>query len=83
MRVRVQLYAMFSRYAPRAAQGDEPGKPAIELPDGATIQDALARLALPAEMPKFLFVNRKRTRDLALALADGDELGVFPPIAGG
>jgi molybdopterin converting factor small subunit len=83
MRVRVRLYATYSRYAPAVAREGEPEKAAVDLPEGTTVRDALARLGLPADAPKLVFVNRRRADDLARTLADGDELAVFPPIGGG
>lgn len=60
----------------------------LELPDGATIGDALVALAagsLPFLDPDSAFVtavNREYTAR-ETPLADGDELALVPPISGG
>jgi molybdopterin converting factor subunit 1 len=61
----------------------------IELPDGATVADALATLAERAElaellerMPVRMAVNRDYA-DPETALAAGDELALVPPVSGG
>jgi molybdopterin converting factor small subunit len=79
MRLRVKLFAFLARF-----RGNLPaGTPfEVELPDGATLADLLRLLQVPAQEVKMTFVN-----GLAQAedwpLKDGDEVGVFPPIAGG
>ncbi len=53
-----------------------------ELPPGTTVGGVLTRFGIPADKPKILLVNGRHA-DLDRALADGDELAVFPPVAGG
>ncbi|HSJ54318.1 MAG TPA: MoaD/ThiS family protein [Anaerolineae bacterium] len=54
----------------------------VELPKDATAAHLIEHLGLPAEEVKLLFVNGLiRTPDDVLA--DGDELGIFPPVGGG
>ena len=61
----------------------------IELPDGATVGDALERLAekpglgeLVERMPLRMAVNREYATTTT-SIAPGDELAVIPPISGG
>jgi len=72
-----------------ASYADALGRPAVELslPDGSTVGDALVRLrgmpggtALP-ETP-LVAVNLAYAKPGA-ALANGDELALIPPVAGG
>lgn len=79
MQVRLSLYASLGNYLP----DKEGGNPAIiEVESGTTIGDLLDQLNVPAEFPKILFVNGVHAeRDTPLK--DGDEVGAFPPIAGG
>ena len=79
MHVRVKLFATLSRYVGNAT----PGTPfEIELPDRATLADLVNRLKLPHEEVKVFFVNG-RARPTDWILASGDEVGIFPLVAGG
>jgi len=79
MFIRVKLFATLSRYALNGA----PGIPfEVELPEGATLDDVVNRLKLPREEVKVFFVNgRARPKDWILK--PGDEVGIFPLVAGG
>lgn len=78
MRIKVKLFAILRKYAPTGSTA----KQDLELSDGSTIRQALEQLGVPEPKVAFVFVNSKRQK-LDQPLADGDELGVFPPIAGG
>jgi len=79
MQVRVKLFATLCRYFSNAA----PGIPfEIELPEGATLADLVDRLKLPHEEVKVFFVNG-RARPIDWPLKSGDEVGIFPLVAGG
>lgn len=79
MRVRIKLFATLSRY-----RGDAtPGIPfEIEVPEGATLADPVKQLKLPREEVNVLFVNG-RSRSMDWVLGPGDEIGIFPLVAGG
>ncbi len=79
MLVKVRAYAMLRRYLPGAAIGQSA---VVELPPEATVGDALDRLGIPRAETKVCFVGGLR-RDHDHRLKDGDELAVFPPVAGG
>ena len=81
MRVRVRLFAIQRELA---GTREVP----LELPDGATIEDAWSALVdrHPALAPGRAFVRFARNADYADAdtvLEDGDELAVIPPVSGG
>ncbi len=79
MKVQVKLYASLSRYS----NGLFSGTPfEVELPDGETLQHLVDLLKLPPEETKVLFVNGL-IEPLETRLAEGDVVGIFPPIAGG
>ena len=79
MRVRVKLFAFLGRYASDAP----PGTPFdLELPAGTTVDALIEQLKLPRDEVKVIFVNG-RSRSPEWLLVDGDDLGIFPPIAGG
>lgn len=81
MRVRVRLFASL-----REAMGQ--GEVWLELPAGATAEDAWSRLCEtrpelgPRRRSLSAAVNR-RYAPFEAALADGDELVFIPPVAGG
>lgn len=77
--VHVQLYATLRRYRPDLKVG-EPLP--VQMPDGATVEQLLQQLDVPQDEVKVIFVNGI-VRGKDHPLADGDELGVFPPIGGG
>jgi molybdopterin converting factor small subunit len=77
--VRVKLFATLRRYRPGLGLGE--AFP-VELPAGATVGDLIEQLGLPAGEVKIVFVNAL-FRDQDHVLADGDELGIFPPVGGG
>jgi molybdopterin converting factor small subunit len=79
MKVKVQLYAILSKYLPSNAEN----KTAImEFTDGASVKEILQELKIPEAMPKILLVNGRHA-ELDKPLAEGDTLSIFPPIAGG
>jgi molybdopterin converting factor small subunit len=79
MRLRVKLFASLCRYFSDAS----PGIPFdMEVPKGATLADLVDRLKLPREEVKVFFVNG-RARPMDWPLDAGDEVGIFPLIAGG
>ena len=76
MEVRVRLFA---------ALRERVGAPEVvlDLPDGALVGDALDRLAgMTDGVPAVLAVNREYA-DRAVALHEGDELALIPPVSGG
>jgi molybdopterin converting factor small subunit len=79
MKVRVKLFASLCRYFSDAA----PGIPfEVEVPEGATAADLVDRLKLPREEVKVFFVNG-RARSIDWPLEAGDDVGIFPLVAGG
>jgi len=79
MRVRVKLFATLSRYFGDVTAGTSFE---IEAPDGATLTDLVNQLKLPREEVNILFVNG-RSRSMDWVLGPGDEVGIFPLVAGG
>ena len=79
MRITVKLFATLTRYT----EGLFSGTPfEVELADGASLADLLERLKVPAEEVKITFVNGI-IQPPEFILHAGDEVGIFPPIAGG
>jgi sulfur carrier protein ThiS len=82
MKITLRLYATLRDYMP-----DSSGAPAvIELPEGATIPEALATRDVPLRLAHIVMVGGRHVlrQDIATRqLQDGDELAVFPAIGGG
>lgn len=79
MQVRAKLFATLSREYTQVPSGTPL---AVELPAQATIETLLEQLEVPPDEVKVAFVNG-RSRPLDWTLCEGDEVGIFPPIAGG
>ena len=80
IRVEVRLYAVLHRYAPVPLK---PGEPLpLDLPAGSTVADVIARLNLPADQVKRVFVNHRAAPEEHV-LQDSDRVSIFPVVAGG
>lgn len=74
MNVKVKLFASLRTFGP-----DEQ---VVELPDGTTIEDVVQILRIPGTIRLLRIVNGEH-RPADHVLTDGDDLALFPPIAGG
>ena len=79
MKVEVRLFATLQPYLPAGTDGDGIS---LELPDGSTVRDVVQSLEIPDELACLTVVNG-RDADPEQILAPGDELALFPPLAGG
>ncbi len=79
MRVVVRLYANLRRYLPREATDFSVN---LELEEGATVGDLLKELQIPEGLTRLVFLNGLHSNREA-TLKEGDEMSVFPPLAGG
>ena len=91
MRIRVRAFASFREILGRDTE--------VELKEGSTVRDLLEALASSSPKLKvaafddsgnlldyvLLMINRKRIDRFCLdaELKDGDEVAIFPPVAGG
>jgi len=74
MRVRVKCFATLADHTP--PQGF------LELEEGSVVEAMLPILGLEVADIKLVFVN-SRNSGLETALADGDQVGIFPAVGGG
>jgi molybdopterin converting factor small subunit len=79
MKVKVRFYATLSRYNPEE-KGDNPFT--VELKADSTVSDLLNQLEVPKGEVKQVFIRHK-ARQLDYQLQDGEQVAVFPPVAGG
>jgi molybdopterin converting factor small subunit len=79
MTVRVKLHAILRKFLPPDAQDNTA---IMELADGATVSDAIARLGIPADHASMLVSGDDYLKP-ETPLRDGQELSIFPPLAGG
>ena len=77
--VQVKLFATLRQYRPGLGIGE---RFPVELADGASVRELTRQLELPVGQVKLIFVNGL-FRGLEHGLADGDEVGIFPPVGGG
>ncbi|HEX8987628.1 MAG TPA: MoaD/ThiS family protein [Rhodocyclaceae bacterium] len=83
MNIKLRLYATLRSYLPPDAAA---GQVSLQLPEAATIPDALARLGVPVALAHIVLINNRHVLrdDIAVRkLGEGDELAVFPAIGGG
>ena len=76
MQIRLKLMGAFKNKLPD-------GIPALEVEPGTTVAAVLEQLGISGTHVHMVLVNGGMERDRGRALADGDELTVFPPVAGG
>ena len=79
MQIRKKRFATLGPYAMSGAAG-VPFE--MELSEGMTLDDVVEQLKLPREEVKVFFVNG-RARPIDWLLRPGDEVGIFPFVAGG
>jgi hypothetical protein len=79
VKVEVHLFATLAGYLPPGASRDAV---IVELPDGATVAQALATLGIPGGLECLRVVNG-RDADPGHLLREGDVVTVCPPLVGG
>ncbi len=75
MPIELNCYATLAPLTPSNAN-------AFPITAGETVAGLIDRLGIPAEEVKIVFVNGV-TVELSRPLADGDRVGIFPPVGGG
>jgi sulfur carrier protein ThiS len=88
MRITLKLYAMLGDHLPTELDGERRSgnELGVNLPEGGTVQGVIDRFRLPAKMVHLVLLNGvfiPPEARAARALAAGDELAIWPPIAGG
>jgi len=79
MRVKVKLFATLRDYLPK----DSDGKSCqMEIDAKTTIGQIISQFSIPEEIPKIILVNGLNG-SMDQTLKEGDEVSIFPPVAGG
>ena len=79
MNINVQLFAYFRKEIKGL---DAEGRKTVTLPENAKMGDLLKALGIPEGRFKLIIHNGLHCKE-DTALADGDQVSIFPPIAGG
>jgi len=80
MEIEIRLYATLRRYCPELKVGEPLF---LNLDEGTTVKRVLEEmLTIPTGVVKTVFVNGIY-REVDHVLADGDRVGIFPPVGGG
>ncbi len=84
MWVTVKLYASLSDYLPSHARKEH--MVSMEFPDSATLSEIVASMHLPDDQVHLVLLNgiyvEPENRE-TMAVAEGDAVAIWPPIAGG
>jgi molybdopterin converting factor small subunit len=80
MQVRVKLMGTLRSKLPPGSQG---GATALDVEPGTAVAAVLDRLGIGGGHVHLVMVNGEMETERQRPLADGDELTVFPPVAGG
>ena len=80
--ITVRLFATLREYKPASAASAQTGFP-VSIAEGTTLRSLIeTHLGIPRQTVKMMFVNGLAREDDYILQA-GDEVGIFPPIAGG
>lgn len=83
MKVTLKLYASLTQYLPPGSGRHEAE---LDVAEGTTPAAIIDRYQLPLELTHLVFINGVFVdRDLRddTVLCEGDQLAIFPPVAGG
>lgn len=75
MNITIKCFASLARFTPADAD-------AFPLAPGETVAELIARLGIPPEEIKLVFVNGNHV-EVGTVLTPGDRVGLFPAVGGG
>ncbi len=79
MEIEVKLFATLRDYLPK---GSGRFSCKMEIDGQMRVQEILAKLNIPEEIPKIILINGIHGKKEQI-LKEGDVLSIFPPVAGG
>ncbi len=77
MPIHVHLFAYLTKYSPTGKEKFD-----LDLGPGRTVGQLLEKLKIPMDFEKRVLVNGRHA-DPSICLAEGDEVFIYPPAAGG
>jgi molybdopterin converting factor small subunit len=80
MEVTLRLFADLRKYLPTI--GSDGKKAILNVPNGTTIQELASKISIPEDSLQIILVNGHNA-SLDQRLSEGDELSIFPFMAGG
>jgi molybdopterin converting factor small subunit len=80
MRIHVKMMGALRSKLPAGSQGNIAN---LDLESGAAIATALEKLGLSIGQVHLVMVNGEMDHDKTRTLKEGDEVTLFPPVAGG
>jgi molybdopterin converting factor small subunit len=80
LRIELRLFASLRKKLP---PGSPRGRCQLDLAEGETVGEMLARLDIPRARAHMILVNGHHDRNFDRRLGEGDVVSVFPPVAGG
>jgi sulfur carrier protein ThiS len=88
MRVTFKLFATLGDHLPREHGGHvrDGNELPVDLPEGTTLQALIDRFPMPRQLVHLVLVNGVHVlpaERAAHVLREGDQVAIFPPIAGG
>lgn len=79
MTIEVRLFATLAEFLP---PGSKSGRATLDVPETTSVGGVIASLGIPSTMPCIVLVNGEDA-ETDRALAPGDVVTLFPPLAGG
>lgn len=79
MRVKVKLHATLRKFLPA---GSDDNAAVLDMPQGTTVADVIDHLGIPPDHAKMI-VSGDVYLETTSVLHDGQEVNLFPPLAGG
>ena len=73
--ITIKLFADLTKFGPAKAEE--------KLPEGSSINTIFEKYKIPKEKKTIILINTKPSYDRNTVLKDGDQVAIFPPLAGG
>jgi sulfur carrier protein ThiS len=83
MKIAFKLFASLTDHLPPERDGN---RLVLDVPEGTTVADMIARYHVPEKSAHLVLINGvfvPPAERMSRRLAEGDELAIWPPIAGG
>ena len=75
IQIDLKLFVTLSQYHPG-------GSGMVEVAEGTSVEKLIRDFGIPENTVKLIFINGKKA-SATQVLAEGDRLGLFPPVGGG